>query len=197
MPSTRVMTAGCPRSRPRSVLLGSRPSSLPCAISAPRAPSGANDAAGMLGSRKPCSGLPPGPTLAFPRRMNAMMIDVARRQLVTRGRRLLRHCGRCSSQESSTSSGLRSESFDDLIAAEVRSLSLDNIALLARIRRTLARIASDMFGTCTGCGAAIEAERLCSEPEMDRCVSCAPRSGPHQRPQRPPHERSQAEPLCA
>lgn len=60
----------------------------------------------------------------------------------------------------------------EMIIDEVKALSSDDIAMLVRIRRMIARVSSDMYGACDGCGATIEPERLCSHPEADRCVAC-------------------------
>ena len=49
---------------------------------------------------------------------------------------------------------------------------------LAQVEAALRRLAAGRYGTCAGCGEAIEAERLAAVPYADRCRGCAERAAP-------------------
>ena len=55
---------------------------------------------------------------------------------------------------------------------------------LAQVEAALRRLAAGRYGTCSGCGEAIEAERLSAVPHAERCRSCAERAAPRS-PARP------------
>jgi RNA polymerase-binding transcription factor DksA len=98
--------------------------------------------------------------------------DIARQRLVAQGFELLqqRRTGQSNAHGSETAE--RSASFDDLTADEVRLLSSEDIAMLARIRRSLVRLASGMYGACAACGDPIGMERLLAAPAVDSCFAC-------------------------
>ena len=48
-------------------------------------------------------------------------------------------------------------------------------ALLADVRRALAKIADDSYGVCDGCGTAISPERMQYLPWAILCIECASR----------------------
>ncbi len=62
------------------------------------------------------------------------------------------------------------ESEGDEVMASVGNLSLDEIE---QIRHALHQIDAGTYGTCTGCGTAIPAERLELLPYATTCTRCA------------------------
>lgn len=62
------------------------------------------------------------------------------------------------------------ESEGDEVLASVGNLSLDEIE---QIRHALHQIDAGDYGTCTGCGTAIPAERLELLPYATTCTQCA------------------------
>ncbi len=53
---------------------------------------------------------------------------------------------------------------------------------LARVERALAKLDEGSYGTCDGCGGAIEPKRLAAMPESIHCLACA---GDQRRPHDP------------
>ena len=47
---------------------------------------------------------------------------------------------------------------------------------LAQVDAALARVEAGTYGTCTGCGQPISAERLEVRPTAEKCVACASRA---------------------
>jgi DnaK suppressor protein len=53
---------------------------------------------------------------------------------------------------------------------------------LSQVEAALRRLAAGRYGTCSGCGQAIEAERLAAVPHTERCRGCADRAPARERP---------------
>ena len=58
---------------------------------------------------------------------------------------------------------------DDVLGAISDSARFE----LAQVDAALKRLAAGRYGTCTGCGEAIEAPRLAAVPHAERCCRCA------------------------
>jgi DnaK suppressor protein len=58
---------------------------------------------------------------------------------------------------------------DDVLGAISDSARFE----LAQVDAALRRLAAGRYGTCTGCGEAIEPQRLVALPHAERCCRCA------------------------
>ena len=58
---------------------------------------------------------------------------------------------------------------DDVLDA----LAVEAEAELKRVQQALNRVDNNTYGTCTQCGAEINAERLQAVPDAEHCVNCA------------------------
>jgi DnaK suppressor protein len=63
---------------------------------------------------------------------------------------------------------------DDVLGAISDSARVE----LQRLRQALRRLDQGRYGTCEGCGTAIEPERLAAVPYADHCYACAERADP-------------------
>lgn len=50
----------------------------------------------------------------------------------------------------------------------------DHRAAVTALATALAQIAEGTYGTCLGCGAAIDPDRLGDDPAISTCTACAP-----------------------
>lgn len=75
-----------------------------------------------------------------------------------------------------------SQDWEDLAIEREDDEALEGIGMASqadvrRVRAALDRMAAGTYGTCTRCGAAIEAPRLEAVPETPYCQSCAAEVG--------------------
>lgn len=63
----------------------------------------------------------------------------------------------------------------DQLSDLANSLMERQLRELQSVDRALQRIADGRYGICTGCGGAIELERLRADPAVERCIACQER----------------------
>jgi len=98
-----------------------------------------------------------------------MLHGMVRSKLIALGRQVL--ADRTGARPS-VGSPRRSDGFDDLTPNEMAALNSADVALLARVRRTLADIASNVFGICRKCGVNLEPEQVLESPDLSWCSLC-------------------------
>lgn len=99
--------------------------------------------------------------------MDQTLHGIVRGKLITRGRQLL------ADRTGARPSPRRSERFDHLTPSEAAALDSGDIALLARVRRALADMASSVSGICRKCGLTLPPEQVLESPELSWCSHCA------------------------
>jgi len=91
--------------------------------------------------------------------MNRLLDGIVQSRPIARGRQLL----------ADTAGGrphFHPDRFDDLTPEEVTALGPADVALLARVRRALADVASTLYGICQRCGDLLDAEEISEAPDM-------------------------------
>lgn len=111
-----------------------------------------------------------------PTTMNPNTLETFRRDLIKRGRSVLRRRKHALADEEQLLSE-REPDWEDRAADESAAAVLDRLGeaertALARIEASLARMKRGTYGVCMACGGPIDLDRLRAVPEADRCAGC-------------------------